>query len=57
MAKNRTYFITEEILEGYKKHLIREEKSRITINKYIRDIKISVICYGQVHHKGTCGCI
>ncbi|MCX4366041.1 MAG: tyrosine-type recombinase/integrase [Bacilli bacterium] len=33
------YIITEQIIEEYKKYLIREEKSKATISKYIRDIK------------------
>ncbi|MCI9079043.1 MAG: tyrosine-type recombinase/integrase [Lachnospiraceae bacterium] len=33
------HIITEQILDEYKKYLIKEEKSNATISKYIRDIK------------------
>lgn len=33
------YIITEQMLDEYKKYLIKEEKSNATISKYIRDIK------------------
>lgn len=30
--------ITAELMEAYSKHLILEEKSKLTIEKYLRDI-------------------
>ena len=33
------YFITEQELQEFKKHLVMEEKSKVTISKYICDIK------------------
>lgn len=35
----KKFFITEEILLQYQKHLYEEEKAVSTINKYIRDLK------------------
>ena len=32
-------FITEEILSGYQEHLFEEEKSELTIKKYMRDLR------------------
>ena len=31
--------ITIDLIESYSKHLILEEKSKLTIEKYLRDIK------------------
>ena len=31
--------ITQNQIELYKNHLVNEEKSKITIEKYIRDVK------------------
>ncbi|MCI8749406.1 MAG: tyrosine-type recombinase/integrase [Lachnospiraceae bacterium] len=39
MGRQKGHFITEQILENYAKHLARDEKSRMTIRKYICDIK------------------
>ena len=39
MAKYKEYFITEQILKDYKRYLIREEKGKATISKYLCDIK------------------
>ena len=32
-------FVTEEILSGYQEHLFEEEKSELTIKKYMRDLR------------------
>ena len=32
-------FVTEEILSGYKEYLFEEEKSELTIKKYMRDLR------------------
>ena len=39
MGRQKGYFITEQVLKDYKRHLAREEKSSATISKYICDIK------------------
>ena len=33
-------FLTREIISGFKEHLILEERSVATVEKYIRDVKI-----------------
>lgn len=32
-------FITEKIIAEFKEHLVLEERSKITVEKYIRDVK------------------
>ena len=32
-------FVTEKILSGYKEYLFEEEKSELTIKKYMRDLR------------------
>ena len=39
MEKHMGHFITEQILKDYANYLVREEKSKATISKYICDIK------------------
>ncbi len=38
MAEKR--YIISETIDDFRKHLILEEKSRATVEKYIRDVKI-----------------
>lgn len=35
-------FITERSIEEYRKILIKEEKGRLTVEKYVRDMKSSM---------------
>lgn len=35
-------FITERSIEEYRKILVREEKGRLTVEKYVRDMKNSM---------------
>lgn len=37
--------ITIELIENFKNHLIREEKSQATIEKYIRDISAFTVWF------------
>ncbi len=39
IEENREYRITEEMVEDYRIHLVKEEKSKSTIEKYIRNIR------------------
>lgn len=39
MNKHKKHFITKQILKDYSEYLVKEEKSRATISKYICDIK------------------
>ncbi len=39
MEESREYRITEKIVENYRSHLTNEEKSKSTIEKYIRNIR------------------
>lgn len=41
--------ITKEMVEGYKRHLVEEEKSENTILKYIRDIEFFAEWLGDKH--------
>ncbi len=38
MAEKR--YIISETIDDFRKHLILEEKSRATVEKYIRDVKV-----------------
>lgn len=38
--------ITESLLEAYRRHLVEEEKSKATINKYMCDLK-KFVCYAE----------
>ena len=43
-------FITAKVIAEFKEHLILEERSEITVEKYIRDVK----AFAKYAQKNTC---